>query len=668
MLDKQTAAQRLPELREEITYHAHRYYVLDQPLIADGEYDALFQELLDLEEKFPDLATPDSPSRRVGAAPLTKFSSVIHRFPMLSLENAFSDSDLRNFEDRLNRFLKNKPELHYVSEPKLDGLAVELVYKDGLLTIGSTRGDGRLGENITANLKTIPSIPLRLLTPDPPPLLEIRGEVFMNLAGFKKLNKDRAAAEEPLFANPRNAAAGSLRQLDSRLTAQRPLDFYAYGISDPSLVPCKNQIELFSLLKKFGFKVNPLIRACPSMDEVISHYQSLLDRRPELPYDIDGMVVKVGSFSLQDRLGNKARSPRWAIARKFPASQATTRLSGIDFQVGRTGVITPVALLEPVAIGGTMVSRATLHNQDEIKRKDLMLGDMVLVQRAGDVIPEIVQPITDLRQGNETQINMPDTCPACGHELIREKGESAIRCVNPHCPAQRMQNLIHFTGKSGMDIEGLGKKAMAQLFDEKLVTDIPDLYLLQAKQLMPLEGWAEKSATNVIQAISAKKTTTLSTFLAALGIRYVGEVTARLLEQRFKTLDQLMSVSHNDLLTIEGIGDQVASSLVDYFNDADVQNLLQTLLNLGLRPVPPDKEKNDLPLAGRIFIFTGGLQTYSRNEAKEIVKKMGGQVSSSLSKKVTHMICGDKPGSKKKKAEDMNIIILEEDEFKQLIS
>ncbi len=668
MPDKQTAKQRLPELRDEITYHAHRYYVLDQPIIADGEYDALFQELLDLEKLFPDLATPDSPSRRVGAPPLTKFSSVTHHFPMLSLENGFSDADMRDFENRLHRFLKNSPQLHYVAEPKLDGLAVELVYKDGLLTIGSTRGDGRLGENITANLKTVPAIPLRLLTPDPPPLLEIRGEVFIGLAGFKKLNENRAADGEPLFANPRNAAAGSLRQLDSRLTSKRPLDFYAYGISDPSLVPCESQMDLFSLLKKFGFKVNPLTRVCFSMDEVISHYQYLLELRPELPYDIDGMVVKVDSFPMQERLGSKARSPRWAIARKFPASQATTRLSGIDFQVGRTGVITPVALLDPVSIGGTTVSRATLHNQDEIKRKDLMVGDMVLVQRAGDVIPEIVQPIIDLRIGHETPINMPDTCPACGHQLIREKGESAIRCVNPHCPAQRVQNLVHFTGKSGMDIEGLGKKAMAQLFEQKLVTDIPDLFLLQAEQLIPLEGWAEKSATNIIQAISESKTIPLSTFLAALGIRYVGEVTARLLEQRLKTLDQLMSVSQEDLLTIEGIGDQVASSLVDYFGDANVQKMLQTLLEIGLTFLPANEQKNNLPLADHVFLFTGGLHAYSRNEAKETVKKMGGQVSSSLTKKVTHLICGEKPGSKKKKAEAMKMVILNEDEFQQLIS
>ena len=459
MPDKQSAKQRLLELREEISYHAHRYYVLDQPLIADGEYDTLFQELLDLEALFPDLATEDSPSQRVGAAPLAKFSPVTHRFPMLSLENGFSDADMRDFEKRLHRFLKNNPQLRYVAEPKLDGLAVELVYKEGLLTTGSTRGDGRVGENITANLKTIPAIPLRLLTSDSPPLLEIRGEVFIDLAGFKKLNESRSAAGEPLFANPRNAAAGSLRQLDSRLTAKRPLNFYAYGISDPSQVACGNQMDLFKLLEKFGFKVNPLTRACRSMDEVINHYHYLLERRPELPYDIDGMVVKIDSFPLQQRLGSKARSPRWAIARKFPACQATTRLTDIDFQVGRTGVITPVALLEPVVIGGTTVSRATLHNQDEIKRKNLMVGDMVLVQRAGDVIPEIVQPIIDLRQGNEISIDMPDTCPACGHQLIREKGESAVRCVNPHCPAQRVQNLIHFTGKSGMDIEGLGKKA-----------------------------------------------------------------------------------------------------------------------------------------------------------------------------------------------------------------
>ncbi len=664
----QTARQRLEKLREEIHSHCHRYYILDQPIIADAEYDALFQELLDIEQHFPQLATDDSPSKRVGAPALAKFNQVEHHFPMLSLENAFSDEDTKNFEERLHRFLKDHSPINYVAEPKLDGLAVELVYEKGLFVLGSTRGDGRIGENITANLKTISSIPLRLITDMTPERLEVRGEVFMSLTGFQQLNYDRGEAGEPLFANPRNAAAGSLRQLDSRLTALRPLDFYAYGISDPSIVPSTGQMELFSFLGKLGFKINPLVRSCASIDEVADHYRHLLEIRPDLAYDIDGMVVKVDSFALQERLGNKARSPRWAIARKFPASQATTRLLGVDFQVGRTGAITPVALLEPVSIAGVTVSRATLHNEDEIKRKGIRTGDMVLVQRAGDVIPEIVQPIADLRTGREKPIHMPQHCPSCGHALIREAGEAAVRCVNPHCPAQRLRSLIHFAGKSGMDIEGLGKKAMEQLFSENLVQNIPDIYTLEAKQLQSLDGWAQKSAENAIRAIKTGKNVSLARFLAALGIRYVGEVTARLLEEHFLSLRQLAAASREELLNIEGIGEQMAQSIIDYFGDAQVQDMLQKLADLGLNPQKQTVVSAGLPLQNMVFIFTGGLTSLSRNEAKELVKKHGGQVSSSLSKKVTHMVCGEKPGGKLQKATEMGLTILSEEDFQQLIA
>lgn len=667
MSDKEEKVKaRLVTLRQEIAFHGYRYYVLDQPVIADAEYDALFLELLDLEEKFPHLVTDDSPSKRVGAAPLDKFEPARHRFPMLSLENAFSDTDLYNFQQRLLRFLKDSTELHYVAEPKLDGLAVELVYENGFLTAGSTRGDGRTGENITCNLKTISSIPLRLLDPQPPALLEVRGEVFIPLAGFVQLNKERGEAGEPLFANPRNAAAGSLRQLDSRLTAKRPLDFYAYGISTPSLVSAAGQMELLGQLKSAGFKINPLVRLCRTIEEVISFYRHLLDIRPQLQYDIDGMVVKVDSFVLQERLGSKARSPRWAIACKFPASQATTTLKRVDFQVGRTGVITPVAILEPVLIGGVTVSRATLHNEDEIKRKGLMQGDTVLIQRAGDVIPEIVQPITAKRSGKEQDIIMPSLCPSCGHRALREAGESALRCINPHCPAQRLQSLIHYTGKSGMDMEGLGKKAMEQLYIEKIVTDIPDLYTLEVGQLETLDGWAEKSARNALTSIESSKQVALSRFLGALGIRFVGEVTSRLLEERFETLEKIISLSKQELLDVEGIGEQVAQSITDYFADESVRKMLQRLLDLGVKPKKIKSSALDLPLSGMVFIFTGSLSSFSRNEAKEMIKKSGGQVASSLSRKVTHMVCGEKPGSKLAKAEELGITILDENQFQQM--
>lgn len=659
--------ERLARLREEINFHAYRYYVLDDPLIADAEYDTLFAELLELEAKHPELVTSDSPSQRVGGSPLEKFAQVEHRFPMLSLENAFSDAELYEFEERLGRFLKDTDRFTYVAEPKLDGLAVELIYEQGLLTLGATRGDGRIGEEITANLKTVGAIPLRLRQPDPPPRLEVRGEVFIGLAAFKQLNALRAEEGEPLFANPRNAAAGSLRQLDSRLTARRPLDFYAYGVSDAADLPCRCQMEVLKLLGENGFKINPEIRVCETMEAVVRHYKRLLAIRHELPYEIDGMVVKVDSLLLQQRLGNKSRSPRWAIACKFPASQATTRLAGIDFQVGRTGAVTPVALLEPVSIGGVRVSRATLHNEDEIKRKDLRLGDMVLVQRAGDVIPEVVKAMTDLRRGKEIPIAMPLLCPACEHGLIRESGEAATRCPNPHCPAQRLRSLIHYTGRTGMDIEGLGKKAMEQLFQEKLVKDIPDIYTLNSDELEKLPGWAKKSADNAIRAIAASKETSLARFLTALGIRHVGEVTARLLEERFQTLERMLTSTREELLQIEGIGDQVAESILDFISDPAVRTMLTRLLELGVLPSKPGGAEGDLPLKNSVFIFTGGLATYSRNEAKEIVKQLGGQVASSLSRKVTHMVCGDKPGSKLTKARDMDITIWDEKTFQKMI-
>jgi len=668
MLDHTSAKNRIQELINEIQHHDYQYYILDNPIIADSKYDLIFRELLDLEKEFPDLVSPDSPSQRVGGAPLDKFSSVEHRFPMLSLENAFNNEELQEFQLRLQRFLKNNSQLHYMAEPKLDGLAVELVYEKGLFNKGSTRGDGRNGEDITANLKTIPTIPLRLHTPEPPAIIEVRGEVFIGNNDFKKLNEERITAGEPPFANPRNAAAGSLRQLDSHLTAGRPLDFIAYAVSDPSSTETTSQAELFSYLHTLGFKINPYIAECTSMEAVITHYNHLLKIRPTLPYEIDGMVVKVNAFQLQQRLGAKARSPRWAIARKFPASQATTRLKNIEFQVGRTGAVTPVALLEPVSVGGVTVSRATLHNEDEIKRKDLRIGDTVLIQRAGDVIPEVVKPILELRDGNEKIITMPRTCPDCDHPLAREDGEAITRCPNPHCPSQRLRSLIHFTSKAGLDIEGLGKKAMEQLFNENIIKDLPDIYSIIPDQLQHLEGWGEKSATNVIKAIEESKKTNIAQFIAAIGIRYVGEVTSRLLESRFETLGTLMRCSLDDLLDVEGIGDQVAGSLQDYFSDPSVQEMLATLIQKGFQFTPSSTDLSNQPLSEYVFLFTGAMSSYSRSEAKARVKDLGGQVSSSLSKKVTHLVCGDKPGGKLHKARDMNISIFTEQQFIDLLS
>ncbi|MEA3548321.1 MAG: NAD-dependent DNA ligase LigA [Thermodesulfobacteriota bacterium] len=658
--------KRLEKLREQINLHNHRYYVLDDPLISDGEYDRLFRELLDLEEEFPQLVTPDSPSGRVGGKALAEFGQVNHRFPMLSLENSFSDSGIRDFEGRLKRYLPDA-EFSYVAEPKLDGLAVEIIYEKGLLTLGSTRGDGKTGEDVTSHIRTIKTIPLGLHGNDVPDYLEVRGEVFLTIDGFQKLNERRADAEEPLFANPRNAAAGSLRQLDSKITAQRPLQFFPYGISDPSLLNSNNQLEALDFLGRLGFKINPLVQLCKDINEVVDYFHVLQKQRHDLDYEIDGMVVKVNLFSLQKRLGSKARSPRWALACKFPASQATTRLLDVEFNVGRTGAITPVAILAPVSLEGVTVSRATLHNEDEIKRKGLRLGDRVLVQRAGDVIPEVIQPIIDLRDGSEEEIWMPSVCPECGHELLRKPGEAILRCPNVDCPAQRLRSLIHFTSKAGMDIEGLGKKAMEQLFDAKLVSDIPDIYRLKKSDLLPLEGWADKSAANAIQAIFKSRETTLARFLGALGIRFIGEVTAALLENQFKTLDQLMRAGEDDFLDIEGIGGQSATSLCQYFADPAVQEMLRRLFKIGLHFTTSDFGRKQQPLAGKKFLFTGRLPGFSRNEAKARVRELGGQVASSLSKKVTHLVAGDKAGGKLKKARDMELIILNEEEFKRLI-
>ncbi|MBU1404034.1 MAG: NAD-dependent DNA ligase LigA [Proteobacteria bacterium] len=668
---KDEIRQRLQSLRQALNLHAHRYYVLDDPILADAEYDRLFQELLTLEQQHPELITSDSPSQRVGGAVLAQFRTVPHTIPMLSLENAFDGDALVEFEERLFRFLQSREPIAYVTEPKLDGLAVELVYEEGLFTIGSTRGDGVAGEDITNNLKTIPAIPLRLLTPEgmaPPKRLEVRGEVFIGLAEFKKLNAERATAGEPLFANPRNAAAGSLRQLDPRITATRPLDFFVYGVSDTTALPCTTQHELLQHLGRLGFKVNPLVRLCRSIAEVVSQFALLLEKRPTLTYDIDGMVVKVNDFALQERLGAKARSPRWAIAAKFPASQATTRLLAVEFGVGRTGAITPVAVLEPVQIGGVTVRRATLHNEDELRRKGLMLGDTVLVQRAGDVIPEVVKPVLENRTGQEQPVLMPSRCPECGFSLVRIGQEAITRCPNPNCPAQRVRGLIHFTGKGGMDIEGLGKKAVEQLVSQGLIQDIPDIYRLEVEQLAGLDGWGDKSAENAVRAIQGSRTPTLAKFLAALGIRHVGEVTAQVLARHFTSLPRLVLADEADFLHIEGIGEQMAASLVDYFQDPTVREMLSRLESLGVRVQEEQQGAQTRGgLTGSVFLFTGTLARLSRHEAKARIKELGGQVASGISRKVTHVVLGDSPGSKLTKARELGVTVITEDEFMRLI-
>jgi DNA ligase (NAD+) len=659
--------KRARELRDRINYHDYRYYVLDDPVIADVEYDRMFRSLLELEEQYPELVTPDSPSQRVGGRPLDRFEEVRHEYPMLSLDNIFDRAELFEFEEKLRRYLKSTEPIVYIAEPKMDGLAVELVYERGVFTVGSTRGDGIIGENITPQLKTVQDIPLKLqdVTGSFPEQLLVRGEVYLDRAGFSELNRQREESGEPLFANPRNAAAGSLRQLDPKVTAARSLRFFVYAVANTDAIPCGCQSELFVRLAEIGFAVNPHIKLCNGPAEVEARYHHLLAIRDGLPYEIDGMVIKVDDFRLQKRLGNTARAPRWAVAWKFPAVQATTRIEGVDFQVGRTGAVTPVALLQPVNVEGVVVRRATLHNQDEIKRKDLRIGDTVLIQRAGDVIPEVVKPIVEKRTGREQPIVFPRTCPVCGHPLVRPEGEAVTRCVNPHCPAQRLRSLIYFAAKSGMDIEGLGKKAVEQLIARGLVNDIPDFFRLKKDDLARLPGWGEKSAENVIAAIEKAGKTTLARFLGALGIRYVGEVTAELVANHFKSLEAVMSASKEDLLAVEGIGEQVAVSLIDYFSDPSTRSMIEQLRAEGLKILPP--ARGEQLLTGRVFLFTGTLKSMGRNEAKQIVKDLGAQVVSGLSRRVTDLVAGEKAGSKLKKAKERGISVVSEKEFLEII-
>ncbi len=660
--------KRIEELRQQLHAHGHCYYVLDTPVISDGEYDSLFQELLHLEEDYPESVTVDSPTQRVGGKPLKGFKVAEHLYPMLSLDNIFSKQGLLDFEGKLQRYLKRDTVLEYITEPKLDGLAVELVYENDRLVTGSTRGDGLIGEDITAQLKTVPTIPLRLLATEEvaiPQQLIVRGEVFIPKKGFKLLNQQRKEEGGALFANARNAAAGSLRQLDPRVTAQRPLHFFAYSVATTEEVQCSGQFELLAYLRSLGFAVSPLVHHCPSIGDVGRQYDLLVQKRHELDYEIDGMVVKVNRFSLHQRFGNTARAPRWAVAWKFPAIQASTIIERVEFQVGRTGVVTPVAHLRPVEVDGAVVQRATLHNRDEINKKDLRLHDTVLVQRAGDVIPEVIKAVVEKRTGQEAAIVFPERCPDCDGQLEQAEGEVAIRCTNLLCPAQKIQRLIYFAGKSGLDIEGLGKKYVEQLYSAGLVEDIADFFLLEEKQLALLEGWGAKSAHGVIASIGKVKAPYLNTFLRALGIRYVGEVTAELLTGHYESLGELALSKEKDLMEIEGIGPQVAESLVTFLRSEPFANLLVKLGQAGVTIQSPIKSQQ--PLGGRTFVFTGSLENMSRSEAKQLVKTLGGKVVSAISGKVTDVVAGEKAGGKLEKARTLGLGLLTEEAFVGLI-
>ncbi len=659
--------ERIKRLREEINYHNYRYYVLDSPVISDEEFDALMNELRNLEDRYPETITPDSPTQRVGAPPSERFNTVSHRVPMLSLDDAFTEREVLDFDERVKRFLGIDSEIEYSLEPKMDGLAVELIYERGMLVQGSTRGDGYTGEDVTANLRTIKPIPLRLIERQvkAPVLLEARGEVFMNKKDFERLNRERRENGEPLFANPRNAAAGSLRQLDPNVTASRPLDIFCYGVGVVEGHEFKTQWEILQTFKRWGLRVNPMVGKTHGIKGAIDYHQRITKIRPSLPYEIDGIVIKVNSLELQRRLGTKARSPRWAIAYKFEPAQAVTRILDILLSVGRTGAVTPVAVMEPVKVGGVVISRATLHNEDEIRRKDIRIGDYVIVQRAGDVIPEVVKPLVERRTGQEKRFVMPKTCPVCGSQLVRKPGEAVWRCPNPDCFPRLVRQLTHYASKGAMDIEGLGPKIAEQLISAGIVRNVADIYRIKMSDLMSLEGFAEKSAQNLLDAIERSKKTSLARFLYALGIRHVGEVTAQILARHFGSLDALMNADAEDLRDIDGIGPEVAASIVSWFKEERNRRLVKRLLDAGVTFTGEPKGRKP-PLEGKSFVFTGALSSLKREEAKKIVQNLGGQVGSTVSRKTSYVVVGENPGSKYEKARRLGIPVLSEEEFLEM--
>jgi len=667
----------IEDLRKKIHYHNYRYYVLDAPEISDAEYDRLFKELEEFESKYPELVTSDSPTQRVGAKPLEEFGTYEHSIPLLSLNSVSEEEEVRDFDERVRRFLRGvggEEEIEYVVEPKIDGLAIELVYDDGVLSVGSTRGDGKTGERITQNLRTIKTIPLRTLPNAdagvPLPLLEVRGEVFIPVSKFKELNEELGRKGEKMFANPRNAAAGSVRQLDPKVTASRPLDFFAYGVGRSEGKEFSTQWEVLDYLRRIGFKISPLIRrGFANVEDVIRYHEEVKEKRDELDYEIDGIVLKVNSIDQQNRLGTISRSPRWALAYKFPAREEFTLVKDIVVQVGRTGALTPVAVLEPVPIAGVTVSRATLHNEDELKKKDVRIGDTVVVERAGDVIPEVLSVIKSKRTGAEKEFRMPDRCPVCGAEVMKEG--PIVRCIGVSCEAQLKERIKHFASLRALNIEGLGEKVIEQLVDRKMVSDAADLFFLTKSDLLKLERVGDKSAQNILDALEKSKHTTLSRLIHALGIRHVGEHTASLLADNFSDLEALRNASYDDLVSIPEIGPEVAKSILLFFEQESTKELLQKLeracisyekkeIGVGLA------EEEKKILEGKTFVFTGRI-SMPREEAKSMVEQFGGKVASSVSKRTDYVVAGEEAGSKLEKAGKLGVKIMGEEEFMEMV-
>jgi DNA ligase (NAD+) len=659
--------KKLESLREEIRYHNYRYHTLDDIEIPDAEYDRLMRELQALEEKYPEFVTPDSPTQRVGAEPSDALETVRHRVPMLSLENAFAEEELREFHKRVAEKLEfedGAPNLLYSAEPKLDGAAVSLLYEDGVLVRAATRGDGNTGEDITHNVRTIASVPLRLLDAGFPTTLEVRGEVFMPRAGFEAYNEKARAAGEKTFVNPRNAAAGSLRQLDPKLTAQRPLDMYVYsvGLIEGGELPDRHS-EIISRLREWGLKTCPESRVVKGVEGCLSYYEDIGKKRDTLSYDIDGVVYKVDSIEMQRELGFVARAPRWAIAHKFPAQEELTTVEDVEFQVGRTGALTPVARLAPVFVGGVTVSNATLHNIDELHRKDVRIGDTVIVRRAGDVIPEVVSVVKNRRPNNTKRVHLPKLCPVCASHVYREEGEAVARCTGGlYCKAQRAEALKHFVARRALDIEGLGAKLIEQLVNEDRVSDPSDLFQLRKEELSSRERMGDKSAENLVRAIDESKSTTLARFLYALGIREVGEATAASLASYFGSLPAVREASVDDLTKVPDVGPVVAKRV-----HSDVIERLQSL-GVHWTDSEPMKIAEDGPLSGKTFVITGTLSTMTRDEAKSLIQKEGGKVTGSVSSKTDFLVAGEKAGSKLVKAQKLEVSVLDEDGLRKLIA
>ncbi len=680
-MDERAAARRIEELRQQINYHNYRYYVLDSPVLSDAQYDALMRELTALEAEYPNLITPDSPTQRVGAAPSAAFEPYTHRLPLLSLSNAFSYDELVAFDHRIKRMLEIDPEadVEYVAELKIDGLAISLTYVDGRFTTGATRGDGFSGENITTNLRTVKSIPLMLFASPPgetgtgeefplPELMEVRGEVFMQLEELARINREREEAGEPTFANPRNAAAGSVRQLDPAVTSKRNLDIFVYGLGFAQGVRFETHFATLQAFKRWGFKTNPNTRLCKNIEAAGEFISEWGEKRASIPYDIDGVVIKVNAIALQERLGAVARSPRWAIAYKFPAMQETTIVRDILVSVGRTGALTPVAIMEPVEVGGVTVSRATLHNEDEIRRKDIRIGDTVVIQRAGDVIPEVVQVIVDKRTGDETPFVMPDRCPVCGGEIEKPEGEAVARCVNIACPAQVKERIVHFTSRNALNIEGVGPAHIDQLIANGLVRDPADLFTLKPEDLLKLDRMGEKLANKILASINKGKDTTLSRFIYALGIRHVGEHTAQVLADYYGAIDKIEAASAEELGTIPEVGPVIAESIEHFFAEPHNRGVVARLLSEGVNPKAEKVATGGAVLAGKTLVFTGTLAHSTREEAEEKVRALGGKATSSVSRNTDFVVAGENAGSKLAKARDLGVTVLTEQEFIDMIS